>query len=250
MAAGGQGAPLVPVFHAVLAEALPKPLAVLNLGGVGNVTWIGPEGAMLAFDTGPANGPLDDWMARHGGAAFDRRGAGPCRAGGCRRAGPAAGASLPGGAAAQIAGPAGFRRAMPGRALDGLSPADGAATLVAFAAAASPPPPACCRSRPANGWSPAEGGTTRHSCRSSRRHSRPCPPRGCRGLGRRRAGSADLRRARGARAARAAAELPGHHRRASAPGRWTGGRALRFRPRPAASRPPCRSRHAAARGRR
>src|SRR6478735_1981696 len=57
VAAGGQGAPLVPVVHAVLAAALPKPLAVLNLGGVGNVTWIGPGGELVAFDTGPANGP-------------------------------------------------------------------------------------------------------------------------------------------------------------------------------------------------
>lgn len=75
VAAGGQGAPLVPVYHAALAQALPKPLAVLNIGGVANVTWIGRDGSLLAFDTGPGNGPLDDWAARRTGTAFDRDGA-------------------------------------------------------------------------------------------------------------------------------------------------------------------------------
>ena len=75
VAAGGQGAPLVPVVHAALAAALPKPLAVLNLGGVGNVTWIGEDGALIAFDTGPANGPIDDWVRRTAGLDFDRDGA-------------------------------------------------------------------------------------------------------------------------------------------------------------------------------
>ncbi len=64
MAAGGEGAPLAPVFHAALAAALDRPLAVLNIGGVANVTWIGADGALLACDTGPGNGPLDDWIAR------------------------------------------------------------------------------------------------------------------------------------------------------------------------------------------
>ncbi|MCA0301575.1 MAG: anhydro-N-acetylmuramic acid kinase [Proteobacteria bacterium] len=72
--AGGQGAPLVPVFHAALARDLPKPLAVVNIGGVGNVTWIGADGALLAFDTGPGNGPIDDWCARRAGMRFDRDG--------------------------------------------------------------------------------------------------------------------------------------------------------------------------------
>ena len=75
VAAGGQGAPLVPVFHAALARDLPKPLAVLNIGGVANVTWIGADGTLVACDTGPGNGPLDDWAARHTGEAFDRDGA-------------------------------------------------------------------------------------------------------------------------------------------------------------------------------
>jgi anhydro-N-acetylmuramic acid kinase len=75
VAAGGQGAPLAPVYHAALAAALPKPLAILNIGGVANVTWIGRDGSLLAFDTGPGNGPLDDWVFRHAGQAFDQDGA-------------------------------------------------------------------------------------------------------------------------------------------------------------------------------
>jgi anhydro-N-acetylmuramic acid kinase len=74
VAAGGQGAPLVPVYHAALAAELPKPLAILNIGGVANVTWLGGGGEIVAFDTGPGNGPLDDWVFRHTGAAFDRDG--------------------------------------------------------------------------------------------------------------------------------------------------------------------------------
>ncbi|MDX2223642.1 MAG: anhydro-N-acetylmuramic acid kinase [Rhodospirillaceae bacterium] len=81
VAAGGQGAPLAPLFHLALAEPLPRPVAVLNLGGVGNVTWIGdgsidrPEAAdMLAFDTGPGNGLLDDWILKKTGKAMDQDG--------------------------------------------------------------------------------------------------------------------------------------------------------------------------------
>ncbi len=65
MANGGEGAPLAPLFHAALARDLEKPLAVLNLGGVGNVTWIGEgETDLLAFDTGPGNALLDDWTVK------------------------------------------------------------------------------------------------------------------------------------------------------------------------------------------
>jgi anhydro-N-acetylmuramic acid kinase len=73
--AGGQGAPLVPVFHAALVRELERPLAVVNIGGVANVTWVGEDGALLAFDTGPGNGPIDDWCARRAGQRFDREGA-------------------------------------------------------------------------------------------------------------------------------------------------------------------------------
>ncbi len=75
VAAGGQGAPLVPVFHRALVESWPdRPagtVAVLNLGGVANLTAIAPDGAMLAFDTGPGNALLDDWAAAHTGQACD-----------------------------------------------------------------------------------------------------------------------------------------------------------------------------------
>ena len=73
--AGGQGAPLVPVYHAALAHGLPKPLAVVNIGGVANVTWIGSRDELLAFDTGPGNAPIDDWCARRAGLRFDSDGA-------------------------------------------------------------------------------------------------------------------------------------------------------------------------------
>src|SRR5262249_32250630 len=66
--AGGQAAPLAPVYPAALARGLAKPLAVLNIGGVANVTWIGADEALIAFDTGPGNGPLDDWIKRRAGA--------------------------------------------------------------------------------------------------------------------------------------------------------------------------------------
>jgi anhydro-N-acetylmuramic acid kinase len=76
VAAGGEGAPLAPLYHAALAADLMKPLAILNLGGVGNVTWIGArEDEILAFDTGPGNAPIDDWVKRHTGRAADFDGA-------------------------------------------------------------------------------------------------------------------------------------------------------------------------------
>jgi anhydro-N-acetylmuramic acid kinase len=75
VAAGGEGAPLAPLFHAALARHLPKPLAVLNIGGVANVTFIGTDGTVAACDTGPGNALLDDWVARHTGQAFDAGGA-------------------------------------------------------------------------------------------------------------------------------------------------------------------------------
>lgn len=80
VAMGGQGAPLAPFFHFACARRIgaAMPLAVLNLGGVGNVTWIDPRqpapeshGALLAFDTGPANAPVNDLMATRTGADRD-----------------------------------------------------------------------------------------------------------------------------------------------------------------------------------
>ena len=76
VAAGGEGAPLAPLYHAAIAADLAKPLAVLNLGGVGNVTWIGRRSNdILAFDTGPGNALIDDWVKRHTGQAADFDGA-------------------------------------------------------------------------------------------------------------------------------------------------------------------------------
>ncbi len=74
--AGGQGAPLVPLYHQALVAGLRTelPVAVLNIGGVANVTWVGPDGALLAFDTGPGNAALDDWALQHTGKPIDEDG--------------------------------------------------------------------------------------------------------------------------------------------------------------------------------
>jgi anhydro-N-acetylmuramic acid kinase len=75
VAAGGQGAPLLPVYHAALASGLERPVAVLNLGGVANVTLIGDGNTLVAFDTGPANGLIDSWVEDEAGQRFDAGGA-------------------------------------------------------------------------------------------------------------------------------------------------------------------------------
>ncbi|MBX9926904.1 MAG: anhydro-N-acetylmuramic acid kinase [Hyphomicrobiaceae bacterium] len=75
MDAGGHGAPLVPVYHRALASSLPdRPLAILNIGGIANVTYIGRDGTLLAFDTGPGNALIDDWMLKHTGQTMDEGG--------------------------------------------------------------------------------------------------------------------------------------------------------------------------------
>ncbi|MFH5927211.1 anhydro-N-acetylmuramic acid kinase [Roseomonas xinghualingensis] len=136
VAAGGQGAPLVPVFHQVLAESLPKPLAILNLGGVGNVTWIGRDGGLIAFDTGPANGPLDDWVRRTLGQDCDRDGRLALSGRqdetvlGRLMAHPYLAASPP-----KSLDRLDFDLALRTAGTGSLSPADGAATLAAFCAA-------------------------------------------------------------------------------------------------------------------
>jgi anhydro-N-acetylmuramic acid kinase len=134
VAAGGEGAPLAPLYHAALAARRPKPLAVLNLGGVANVTWIGAgEGDILAFDTGPGNALIDDWVRRHFGQAADYEGA-------LALAGRASAAHI-----AQFLEHPYFAR-LPPKSLDrdefrdrlpeDLGPADGAATLTEMTAAA------------------------------------------------------------------------------------------------------------------
>lgn len=135
VAAGGQGAPLVPLYHAALAANLPQPLMILNLGGVANVTYL--DGAtILAFDTGPASALIDDAMQRHFGRDFDAGG---------EIAGQ--GKVNAGMLAALIDNP--FFAAEPPKSLDRndfhhraqivatLSPADQIATLTAFTVAAT-----------------------------------------------------------------------------------------------------------------
>jgi anhydro-N-acetylmuramic acid kinase len=75
VAAGGQGAPLVPVYHRALAAGLgERPVAFVNIGGVANLTWIGRNGDLVAFDTGPGNALLNDWCEQHTGVSLDRDG--------------------------------------------------------------------------------------------------------------------------------------------------------------------------------
>jgi len=133
VAAGGEGAPLVPLYHQALAGRLARPVAVLNIGGVANVTWIGQgEDDILAFDTGPGNALIDDWMLLHTGSPLDRDGA-------LARRGRVSEPHL----ARFLAHPYFARR--PPKSLDrddfagsspgDLSPEDGAATLTAMTAA-------------------------------------------------------------------------------------------------------------------
>jgi anhydro-N-acetylmuramic acid kinase len=144
VAMGGQGAPLVPYFHHACARfaGADAPLAILNLGGVGNVTWIDPrlarpenDGAVLAFDTGPANAPINDLMARRRGVECDEGGA-------LAQAGTVNSAIL-----AQVLAHSYFARLPPKSldrdefspllaALDGLNDADAVATATAIAASA------------------------------------------------------------------------------------------------------------------
>jgi anhydro-N-acetylmuramic acid kinase len=75
VAAGGHGAPLLPALHAALLRDDREDRAVLNLGGIANLTLLPARGAVRGFDTGPANGLMDAWCLRHTGAPFDRDGA-------------------------------------------------------------------------------------------------------------------------------------------------------------------------------
>jgi len=134
VAAGGQGAPLAPAYHQALAAAsdITLPAAVLNLGGVGNVTLIMPNRTIIASDTGPGNGPLDSWMEHCGLGSFDLDGT-------------RAMAGTPDFARVKtwLDRPF-FKRAVPRSAdrydfdvlpdMDGLTPQDGAASLAAFTA--------------------------------------------------------------------------------------------------------------------
>jgi len=75
VAAGGQGAPLVPAFHAAAFAAHDRHRVVVNIGGIANVTDLPPEGPVRGFDTGPGNTLMDAWCERHTRTTFDRDGA-------------------------------------------------------------------------------------------------------------------------------------------------------------------------------
>jgi anhydro-N-acetylmuramic acid kinase len=76
VAAGGQGAPLLPIYHAALARRAGLPAAILNVGGVANITWVGAEpDQLMGFDTGPGNGLIDDWVRARLSLPMDRDGA-------------------------------------------------------------------------------------------------------------------------------------------------------------------------------
>ena len=144
VANGGEGAPLAPFFHFACAAwvGAKAPLCFLNLGGVGNLTWVDPtrsgpeaDGALLAFDTGPANAPINDLMTQRRGLDCDRDGA------------LAAQGRVQDGAVARFL-ENGFFRKPPPKSLDrddfalaldlvrDLDDADAAATLTAMTAAA------------------------------------------------------------------------------------------------------------------
>lgn len=71
VAAGGQGAPLVPAFHAAVFGRAGASIAVLNLGGIGNLSLLGANGSVRGFDCGPGNALLDAWCRQHTGAPYD-----------------------------------------------------------------------------------------------------------------------------------------------------------------------------------
>ena len=74
MAAGGQGAPLVPAFHRARLVSEGVSTAVVNIGGIANISLITPGGDVTGWDTGPGNTLMDGWVARHQGEPFDRNG--------------------------------------------------------------------------------------------------------------------------------------------------------------------------------
>jgi anhydro-N-acetylmuramic acid kinase len=130
VAAGGQGAPFAPYYHRARAAGLERPLAVLNLGGVGNVTWLGRRFEdILAFDTGPGNALLDDLVAKRTGRGYDQDGE------------LSAAGQVDADALARLLDHPFFDKAPPksldrddftGSAVAGLADADAAATLAAF----------------------------------------------------------------------------------------------------------------------
>lgn len=72
--AGGQGAPLAAIYHAALAQKIEKPLVFVDIGGLSSITFIGQNGELTAFDAGPGNAALNDWVNKHGGMHMDYNG--------------------------------------------------------------------------------------------------------------------------------------------------------------------------------
>ncbi len=75
VASGGEGAPFAPIYHVAIAKDAGLPAIVLNLGGVGNMTFVSEDDAPIAFDTGPGNALIDDWMQHNNAGLFDEGGA-------------------------------------------------------------------------------------------------------------------------------------------------------------------------------
>ena len=135
VAAGGQGAPFVPVYHRALAQSLERegPIVVVNIGGVSNITYIDGTDTLIACDTGPGNALLDDYMYRIMSQPFD-----------CEGRLAAQGMADEAWIDARAGAP--FFALPPPKSLDRndfaalklgeMAPADGAATLTAFTAAA------------------------------------------------------------------------------------------------------------------
>ena len=134
VAAGGQGAPLVPIYHQALVEraGLEGPVALVNIGGVANFTFVAAGSGPIACDTGPGNALLDDLMLARTGVAFDRDGAVAARG----RADEAALAALMAHPYFALPAPKSLdRNAFSHAPVDALTLEDAAATLVAFTAA-------------------------------------------------------------------------------------------------------------------
>lgn len=132
---GGQGAPLVPVFHRALAAmaGFAEPVAIINIGGVSNVSLVEPDKEPIAFDAGPGNALLDDLMLARAGAAIDRDGAAAAKG----KVDEAILSELLAHAFFAVAPPKSLdRNDFSGAAIARLGLEDAAATLTAFTAAA------------------------------------------------------------------------------------------------------------------
>jgi anhydro-N-acetylmuramic acid kinase len=129
---GGQGAPLVPAYHRALVSSFSQtPVAIVNIGGVANVTWVGNDGSLSAFDTGPGNALIDDWIQQHTGAVRDEGGS----LGLVGQVDEATVAQFLGDSFFEARAPKSLdRNSFAGIKLDKLSLADGAASLVAVTA--------------------------------------------------------------------------------------------------------------------